>query len=146
MNVRISIIAIAALALSSCSSIRHTSTTVDVETKVINFTVADMNVKPEKVTATTNWDFNPFKRVDVGEIKTNTTARLVNENNADVLVEPQYIIERRGFLRGGSVTVTGFPATYTNFHKMTDSEAAIITAASEATKKETKKQKKWIIF
>lgn len=136
---------IAALALSSCSTIRHTSSTADVDTRVVSFTVADVNVRPEKVSATQSWSFNPFKRVDVSLMKTNTTARLVNENNADVLVEPQYIIEQRGFLRGGSVTVTGFPATYSNFHKMTPEEAQIYHEVQSATKA-PEKHKKFIFF
>lgn len=136
---------IAALALSSCSSIRHTSATADVDTRVVSFTVADVDVRPEKVSATQSWGFNPFKRIDVGLVKTNTTARLVNENNADVLVEPQYIVEHRGFLRGGSVTVTGYPATYSNFHKMTPEEAKIFNEVKSASKG-PEKHKKFFFF
>lgn len=136
---------LAALALCSCSTVRHTSTTAEVDTRVVAFTVADLNVKPSKVSATQSWSFNPFKRVDVGLVKTNTTARLVNENHADVLVEPQYIVEQRGFLRGGSVTVTGFPATFSNFHKMTAEEAAIYNAVKSAVK-EPEKRKRFLLF
>lgn len=131
-----------AVMLASCSSVRHTSETVAVNNTVTTFTVADMDVSTTKVSKTTSWAFNPFKRVSMDEVKENTEAALVNENNADVLIEPQYIVKRRGFLRGGSVTVIGFPAKYNNFHKMTPEEAEIV----KSIKKPEKDQKKRLFF
>lgn len=143
MKTKSALIIATALLLSSCSSVRHTAATAPVDVTVATFTVADMDVQPTKITATTNWNYNPFKRVNVETVKNNTTAKMLQETGADVLVEPQYIIERRGFLRGGSVTVFGFPAKYSNFHKMTPEEAKII---SDLEKLQPKKEKKRFLF
>lgn len=132
------------LVLCSCSSIKHTSAIVPVETKVVNFTVADVNVQPVKISKTTSWSYNPFRRVSVETVKTNTTALMLEETNADVLIEPEYIIEKRGFLRGGSVTVIGFPASYSNFHKMTQDEAQVFRAIGD--KAPQKERKRFFFF
>lgn len=129
--------------MCSCTSIRHTASTASVDTEIYNFTVADMDVQPVKVSKTFSWSYNPFKKVSIGVVKDNTTAQLLKETDADVLVEPQYIVEKRGFMRGGSVTVIGFPAKYSNFHKMTESEAQIVKAAQRPPQ-ET--HKRWFFF
>ncbi|MDE5685470.1 MAG: hypothetical protein K2I26_02815 [Paramuribaculum sp.] len=129
--------------LTSCSSVRHTSTTAPVETRVVNFTVADMEVNKTKAEKTYSWNYNPLKRVSISTVKTNTEAELLKECGGDVLVEPQYIVKRRGFLRGGSVTVIGFPAKYTNFRKMSPAEAELIKVADH---KKKKTKKRWFIF
>lgn len=111
------------LALSSCSTIQHTSQTAGVDTNVYNLTVADMNVAKQKQTMTTEWKWNPLSTVSLKAQKETATAELLREANADVLVEPQYIVKRRGLFRGGSLTVTGYPATYSNFRNMTPEDA-----------------------
>lgn len=124
---------------------RHTASTVPVDASVVSFTVADVKVSPEKISQTTSWSFNPFKRVSVETVKDNTTARMLQDAKADVLVEPEYIIEQRGFLRGGSVTVIGFPASYSNFHKMTPEEAELFRALNTKSKKKEHK-KRFFLF
>lgn len=116
------------LVLSSCTTIKHTSSTATVENSVVALVMADMDVQPTKISKTMTWDYNPFKRVDINILKSNTTAQMLKEAGADALVEPEYVIEKRGFMRGGSLTITGFPAKYKNFHKMTSEEAEIIKA------------------
>lgn len=110
----------------------------------MSLTVADMDVRPEKASCTTSWPYNPFVRISVEREKTNTEARLLKETECDVIIEPQYIITKRGFLRGGSVTVTGYPAKYTNFHKMTPEESVIFRNIGDQPKKE--KKKRWLFF
>jgi len=144
MKVKYLLPLVASLALCSCSSLKHTAATAAVETKVVNFTVADVNVQPKKIAKTTSWSYNPFRSVSIETVKTNTTAQMLQESGADVLIDPEYIVEKRGFLRGGSVTVIGFPATYTNFHKMTSEEAQVFKAATE--QKSEKKKKKFLFF
>lgn len=117
---------IALLALSSCSTISHTSEQLYVESKVVSVTVADMNVQPQRVEHTTSWKWNPFRVVSVSGEKDKATGELLKELKADVLVEPQYIVKRRGIFRGGSVTVSGYPATYHNFRPMTEQDATTI--------------------
>lgn len=114
---------------------------IPVETSVVSFTVADMEVCPTKITKTTRWSYNPFKRVSIETVKTNTTAIMLQEAKADALVGSEYIIEHRGFLRGGSVTVTGFPAKYNNFHTMTHAEAEAFKAMKSVKGKDKSKKK-----
>ncbi|MCM1520828.1 MAG: hypothetical protein NC098_08590 [Lachnoclostridium sp.] len=116
-----------------------------VNNTVATFTVADLDVKKQKITSTTSWSYNPFKRVSVDDVKANTTARMLKDAGADVLLEPEYIVEKRGFLRGGSVTVTGFPANYKNFHKITPEEAEILKNINAKSSKD-KKHKKFLFF
>lgn len=145
MKNKILIFIVLAAFLTSCSSVKHTSTAVAVDTKVISLTVADAKVSPVKISGTTSWSYNPFKRVSIETVKSNTTAKMLQEANADVLVEPEYIIEKRGLFRGGSVTVIGFPAKYTNFHKMTPEEAEIFKAVNNGEKTKGHK-KRFLLF
>lgn len=110
---------IAALALSSCSTITHTSQTAPIDTQIYNLTVADMKVAAKKDSVTVDWKWNPLSTVSLKAQKETATHTLLGKNDADVLVEPQYIVHRRGIFRGGSVTVTGYPATYSDFRAMT---------------------------
>ncbi len=146
MKLKYLFIAIVGLIVCSCSSVKHTSTALGVDTRVVSFTVADLDVQPTKVSKTYSWNYNPFRRISINTIKTNTTALLLQENDADILVEPQYIIEKRGFLRGGSVTVIGFPASYKDFHKMNETEAIIMKAVGEFKAKDKDKPKRWLLF
>lgn len=134
---------VTALLFASCTSIRHTADTVAVNPTVVSLTVADMIVSPTRVTRTTSWSYNPFRRVSISTIKSNTEATLLNEAGADVLLEPQYIITRRGFMRGGSVTVIGYPAKLQNFHSMTPEEAEM---TKNVRKPEEQPRKRWFFF
>ncbi len=116
----------AILPLVSCSSLTKTAQYEGVDVQVHSVTVADLDVKNEKVTKSAEWKWNLLKPFSVEEGKKNVMADLLHEQNADVLVEPEFTITRRGFMRGGTVTVTGFPATYTGFHPMTPEEANAI--------------------
>ena len=120
------LVAAAAIALTSCTTVSHTAHTEDVETQVYNLTVADMDVSKDKVSKTTSWNWTPLSTVSVEAQKEKATAELLQEKKADVLVEPQYIVKRRGLFRGGEVTVTGYPATYRNFRTMTKDDAEAI--------------------
>lgn len=146
MKSKLFIILIVSAFMASCSSIRHTSTAIPVDSRVVSYTVADVKVDPQKISMTTSWDFNPFKRVSIETVKDNTTAKMLQEAKADVLVEPEYIIEHRGLLRGGSVTVTGFPATYSNFHKMTPEEAELFKAVNSKQEKKKEHKKRFFFF
>ena len=121
---------VAVLALSSCSTITHTSQTASVDTQLYNLTVADMNVSPKKDSVTVDWKWNPLSTVSLKAQKETATHTLLNRNDADVLVEPQYIVSRRGIFRGGSVTVTGYPATYSDFRPMTVEDAEKIATVN----------------
>ena len=104
--------------LASCSSIRHTSTTVDVNTTVVSNGTADLKVSQHKISYT----FKPSKAVRrTGEkhvIETAVAEALSVNGNADVLVGFQYEIKKSKNFFGKKtikyVTVEGYPATYVN--------------------------------
>ncbi len=145
MKIKYILALFAIIGLCSCSSIKQTSSYAPVEAQVVSFTVADLDVYPTKIFRTTSWSYNPFKSVSVETIKTNTQAQMLEEAGADILVEPEYIVKKGGFLRGGSVTVIGFPAKFNNFHTMTPQEAEVFKAAKNL-KKEKKSGKKFLFF
>ena len=118
------------IAMNSCTTVQHTASTELVDTQIVNMTVANVNVSKEKAQHTHSWKWNPFICGKVKAAKTSATAELLIEQKADVVVEPQYIIHRRGLFRGGSVTVIGYPATYTDFRPMTQDDAEILSTAS----------------
>lgn len=122
---KINLLALCGLAvlLSSCSTISHTSQTTGVDARVYNLTVADLDVADQKVSKTVDWKWTPLSTVSVESQKKNAEAELCNETGADVVIEPQYEVNRRGLFRGGSVTVTGYPAKYRNFRPMTQEDA-----------------------
>lgn len=121
----------ALLTLSSCSTITHTQQAVPVNTEVYSLTVADLNVKP-KAETTVEFKWNPLSTVSLAAQKKTAAATLLNEADADILVEPKYEVTRRGLFRGGSVTVSGYPAKYSNFRTMTQSDAEKIAALNGA--------------
>lgn len=120
-------VALAAVALSSCSYTvvsNSPSGTVETESMVTSLTIADLDVQPQKVTATTSWSWNPFRKIS--SIKDAAVAEALRETGADVLVEPVYEVKKGGWFRGGSVTVTGSPAKYVNFRPMTLADAVVV--------------------
>lgn len=119
---------LAIMTVSSCSSLSHTAQTADVDTRVYNLTVADMDVSENRAAKTSEWKWTPLSSVSLSAQKETATAELLKEHDADVLVEPQYTIKRRGLFRGGSVTVTGYPAKYANFRTMSKEDAEKIAA------------------
>lgn len=116
--------ALAVIALSSCVSTKNNAYTTVPETMVVNMTVADIDVAEEPVTVTTTWNWNPFRKIK--DYKKNAEGIALREAKADVLVNPSYEVKKRGFLRGGSVTVTGHPGKYVNYRNMTEKDAEVI--------------------
>ncbi|MCM1078789.1 MAG: hypothetical protein NC344_04025 [Bacteroidales bacterium] len=115
---------ISAMIFSSCSTVVKTASTAETTSSIENATVADLDVAPERITYTVS----PSKAVQRGgmaNVKRAVESEALTANgNADVLVEPQYIIEKKKSLFGSkvtSVTVTGRPAKYRNFRSLNDS-------------------------
>ena len=116
--------AVLAAMLSSCSTVVKTASTAETTSSIENATVADLDVAPERITYTVA----PSKAIQRGgmdNVKRAVESEALTANgNADVLVEPQYIIEKKKSLFGSkvtSVTVTGRPAKYRNFRSLNDS-------------------------
>lgn len=123
-------IAVAALALSSCSTISHTASTESVNTEIYNRSTADLSVSSKKITYT----FNPtdaYRRAGEKSVKAAAVAKALEANGGgDVLVAPQYEIKKTrnffGVTKIKYVTVTGYPATYNNVHATTTAEAEVV--------------------
>lgn len=152
MKAKYLIILLFAGLLSSCSTIRKTSDSVAVMTPVSTYpTVADLRIAPERVSKTITWKWNPFATTSLSTKKANTTAELIQEAGADVLIEPEYI-EQTSWLDilGGSLTVSGYPATFENFRKATaeDLEALKIVEShkGQCQGKDKNKKKRFLIF
>ena len=111
------------LFLASCTT-QHAITTKTTDiygSGVIQKPVlVDMDVKEEKVSATIN---ARGKKVS-DDLKNQVLAEAIKKSNADVLVEPRFETDIKG--RKMTVTVTGFPATYKNFHTIKQDEVELL--------------------
>lgn len=121
--------AVAALSLSSCSTITHTATTYGVDTEITNRTTAELKISDQKIT----YVFNPtdtYRRAGEGAVKRAAVAKALEQaGNADVLVAPQFEVKKKhGLFRTKvtQVTVTGHPATYVNAHPTTKADAEVV--------------------
>lgn len=127
-----------AAALASCTVTQKTAVTAPVtDVSVRQYpTVADLEVKPQKVERTETWPFVPFNwgQPSVKVRKGNMVADLLAENGADVLLEPQTVFTKR-FLGPRKLTVTGYAATFSNFRKATKEDLEALDMAVPAHEK-----------
>lgn len=128
------------LGITSCSSYTKTSTTATVDASAYALTVADVDVKTTRVTRTASWDFNPFSRESIENRRSGLIAEVVAEENCDILIDPEYTIKRTFLgLGGGSVTVSGYPAKFINFHKPTPPELEAIKVVKDNNQPKARK-------
>lgn len=124
---RISVLLLlSSLLLSSCHTLTKTARTADVNTSLQSATVVDLIPATEqRITHT----IEPTKDILRGGMD-NVRQAVIHEalvekgNNADVLLEPQYVVSKKKTLFGSkvtSITVSGRPAYYTNFRVLDDS-------------------------
>lgn len=116
--------ALPVLILSSCDTLTKTAKTADVEASLQSAVVADLNVADHRVTST--MDVTPsVRRGGFKNIKQAVEAKALEENgNADILLEPQYVVEKKRNLFGSKITritVSGRPASYKAFRALNDS-------------------------
>lgn len=109
--------------LSSCETLEKTATTANISSDTKSVAVADLRVG-ERVTATLDVT-KEIRRGGLNNIKQAVEAEALKEGgNADLLLEPQFVIEKhRGLFRSKvtRITVSGRPAFYTNFRALPDS-------------------------
>lgn len=124
MNKGILLLVCAAL-LSSCKVTQKMAVTAPVEDLGVHQypTVADLDVKPQKVTKTEEWKFVPFNwgQPSLEIRKGNMIAEMVEYNGGDVLLEPQTVFKKKMFGKR-SLTVSGFVASFDNFRKASDED------------------------
>lgn len=117
----------AMLTIVSCSTIKKTATSADVVTSITQYpVVADCEVK-EKITGTVTWSWNPLKRDKFEQKKGNLVAEILKRYDADVLLEPQFIIQKQGYGER-SISVSGYPVKYKSFRNATDHDLKAIEA------------------
>lgn len=114
---------LALFTLSSCESLEKTATTARISNDTKSAALADLKVG-ERVTATMDVS-KEIRRGGLNNIKQAVEAQALKEGgNADLLLEPQFIVEKHRGLFGSKVTkitVSGRPAFYTNFRSVPDS-------------------------
>ena len=108
---------------ASCSTIKKTATTVNVENNVVQYpTVVDLDVK-EKIEATMSWNFMPFHLGEpkLDNVKGNLISETLVKYDADILLEPNFVFSKTKY-EARTLIVTGYPAKYKNFRKATDND------------------------
>ena len=114
---------LALFTFSSCETLEKTATTANISSDTKSATLADLKVG-ERVTATMDVS-KEIRRGGLNNIKQAVEAQALKEGgNADLLLEPQFIVEKHRGLFGSKVTkitVSGRPAFYTNFRSVPDS-------------------------
>lgn len=114
-----------ALLLSSCNTLIKTARTAEVAPSLKSATVVDIVPATDQRITYTLEPTKALQRGGVNNIKQAVEAEaLAKHGNADVLLEPQYVITKQTGLFGSkvtSITVSGRPAYYQNFRTLDDS-------------------------
>lgn len=109
--------------LTSCQTVIKTSRTACVGQQFKNVTVVDLEASDKRVTYTLKPD-KEVRRGGLENVKQAAEADILEEHNADVLLEPRYVVSKKRTLFGKkitSVTVSGRPAYYKNYRSLSDS-------------------------
>lgn len=114
-----------ALLAASCTTVTKTAKTADTPASLLSATVADLEVSPERITHTM-YPNAEIRRGGISNVRQAAEQEaLVKNGNADVLVDAEYSITQTSFFIFGkkieSITVSGRPAKYKNFHSLNDS-------------------------
>lgn len=103
------------LMATSCKVHMATSTSMTIDTDIISRNTADLEVAQKKV-STKYFPTKQERKMGLDFIKQNAVAEMLEKNgNADVLVHPQYVIEKKKLLLRTkilSVKVSGYPAFF----------------------------------
>ena len=125
------------LCATSCTTVKKTASTVNVQNTVCTTpTVADLEVM-NKVELRKEWHFRPFHigEPKLGTVKGNFISESLQKLDADILLEPQVSFSRTSY--GPRVLIiTGYPAKYKNFRKATGEDLEALNACSIPDKSE----------
>lgn len=114
----------AVVLLSSCITTTKTARTAATSSSIKNATVADLRVADHRISYTMS-PSKAIQRAGLSNVKQAVIQEALTSNgNADVMVEPEFVIEKEKLLFGSrinSITVTGRPAYYENFRTLPDS-------------------------
>lgn len=115
---------IAMLLLASCATTKETTVkTMEIYGPGViqNPVIADLDVREQKVTGTATG-----RKSAANTVKKLALANALETSHADVLVAPVYELVTKGGRT--TATVTGFPATYSNFRHATPGDSSLVTA------------------
>lgn len=112
------LVAVVAMALTSCSTVTKTATTLDVSNSMNSTSRADLVVAQQRI----SYSYRPTKSIRSGGVENCKNAAIAEalkrNGDADVLVAPEFTTRISHGLFGKKIkeiTVTGYPATYKNF-------------------------------
>ena len=122
--------------MGSCASSMHkysSSPFIDIEEPEIQGypLIADLNISKEKVKGTATMGYSSGIGAPIEECKRSAIGNALIASEADVLIEPFYIIETTE--SSVTVQVSGFPAKYKNFRKDTEKMMEINAASVNQT-------------
>lgn len=121
--------AVAAMFISSCSTISNTATTENVDAKIVNRTTANLVVS-DKVISYTFTPTSAHQRAGMKSIRAAAVAKALETNgNGDVIVCPEFETKvKRGLFKKSVkyITVKGHVGTYEKFHPTTQAEADVV--------------------
>ncbi len=135
-KILIVMVAVACTLATSCSSVYRTASVQQVKSPISSATIADIEVVGPKITYTYSVPKNVAKVGIQNSLNAAVSEALANAGKGgDVLIDMQYSITRSWVLFGGnrvrSITVTGIPARYTNFHSANDETMQKIVLKNE---------------
>jgi hypothetical protein len=122
MKKSLGLLALSALLLTSCQSVMKTARTAEFPVSIKATTIVDLDVSEERVTYT----MKPGRKVRRGGLENviaTAEREVLEQYDANVLVEPLHVVSKRRGLFGSkitSITVSGRPATYKNYRALKD--------------------------
>lgn len=131
----VSVLAICAVSFQSCCMTRVNSVTKAKNPQTSEL-LADLDVRSEKVSYTYQTTIKSSKiAIDVNDLKDNAVYEALKKVGADVMVAPQFMINCQAclFETTYEITVTGYPAYYTNIRQMPVAEKTEMKELKEGT-------------
>lgn len=127
------------LAMSSCRSIKfQDSKTVDIANNIYQYpTVANLEVQSEKIVSSITfkrpWYRNSVSKSNLEMFKGQVVADAVKNAAADILLEPQFVIEQGDKKLSIKLTLSGYPAKYKNFRAATKEDTEMLLLSEKTS-------------
>ena len=118
------LLALSVLLLSSCQTMKNTARTARTESSLYSATVVDIEPATEKRVSCTINPTRKERRGGLNNVKQAVESKLLEKYDADILLDPQYVISKKRSVFGSKITsisVSGRPACYKNFRTLHDS-------------------------
>ena len=117
---KIFILAVAAMAMTSCSTVLNTASVNDVDNKILAGAVADLEVSSQRVTYTYKTKASARRGGTKNCVRTAIREALEANGGGDIMVQEEvttvirFALFGKRFKKVKSVTVSGYPAKYKN--------------------------------